>query len=441
MTQSELYKVILRGETFSLDRSQVEFDSPNYFTSCFLGSFSESHRQEIQLSRDPALFSMIVTYLSGYTILPLKPASGMSEEATLENLLRDALFYGLDDLVKMLEEYRAGDKQPRSAEEKVVKSYVMILWPHGMCNRRGQFAIRLSESQAQAQCSAHPISPNSVSMLQSPGAAIVKQALKEQKIVAHSWSWAAFWTTLKPTNYNAPGTRIENEYYAVPVYNAFLFTCTPFPALVADQVSQSGAAIEHVPAPNNCPYLGASVVLPPTTIMLPRAPFALLATALVAQVAALPSFRSMMNQFRFSGGEAHTTSSWSYTDCGLPTDAVEVKSIKISPDPPQIGKDLTVTAQGVDGAYADVTVKLGRVKLLHKEFDICEEARNNNVTIQCPVEPGEYEIVQTVQLPKETPRAKFTVDVEGYTSEEAWEPDLVCLKLQVDFIKRPWLSL
>lgn len=129
MTQSELYKVILRGETFSLDRSQVEFDSPNYFTSCFLGSFSESHRQEIQLSRDPALFSMIVTYLSGYTILPLKPASGMSEEATLENLLRDALFYGLDDLVKMLEEYRAGDKQPRSAGEKVVKSYVMILWP------------------------------------------------------------------------------------------------------------------------------------------------------------------------------------------------------------------------------------------------------------------------------------------------------------------------
>jgi hypothetical protein len=68
-------------------------------------------------------------------------------------------------------------------------------------------------------------------------------------------------------------------------------------------------------------------------------------------------------------------------------------------------------------------VKLGLIKLLHKQFDVCEEAcvffqassssseidrmvlrRKNNVTVQCPVEPGEYEVVQTVQLPKEIPK-------------------------------------
>lgn len=27
-----------------------------------------------------------------------------------------------------------------------------------------------------------------------------------------------------------------------------------------------------------------------------------------------------------------------------------------------------------EGAYADVTVKLGLIKLLHKQFDLCEEA-------------------------------------------------------------------
>ncbi len=27
-----------------------------------------------------------------------------------------------------------------------------------------------------------------------------------------------------------------------------------------------------------------------------------------------------------------------------------------------------------DGAYADVTVKAGPIKLLHKEFDVCDEA-------------------------------------------------------------------
>ncbi|CAE6479685.1 unnamed protein product [Rhizoctonia solani] len=177
-----------------------------------------------------------------------------------------------------------------------------------------------------------------------------------------------------------------------------------------------------------------------------RLPAALLAAALTAQAALLPAIGGFFEQARLSG-ESHTTNSWSYSDCGLPTDAVQVKSIKLSPDPPQIGKDLTITARGVvtrrieDGAYADVTVKLGLVKLLHKQFDVCEEARNNNVTVQCPVEPGEYEVVQTVQLPRETPRAKFTIDVRGFTSEEALDTDLACLQLKVDFIGRPWLSI
>lgn len=47
-----------------------------------------------------------------------------------------------------------------------------------------------------------------------------------------------------------------------------------------------------------------------------------------------------------------------------------------------------------NGAYADVTVKVGLVKLLHKQFDICEELKNNrdNVNIQCPIEKGPIEV-------------------------------------------------
>ncbi|KEP48028.1 phosphatidylglycerol/phosphatidylinositol transfer protein [Rhizoctonia solani 123E] len=174
-----------------------------------------------------------------------------------------------------------------------------------------------------------------------------------------------------------------------------------------------------------------------------RLPVALLTATLTAQAALLPPIGGLIDQVRL-GGEPHTTNSWSYTDCGLPTDGVQIESIKLSPDPPQIGKDLTITARGVvterieEGAYADVIVKLGLVKLLHKRFDLCEEARKNNVTVQCPVEPGEYEVVHTVQLPRETPRAKFTVNVNAFTSDEE---DLACLVLKADFIGRPWLSL
>ncbi|KDN44313.1 hypothetical protein RSAG8_05577, partial [Rhizoctonia solani AG-8 WAC10335] len=210
MTQSELYKIALRDTTFTLDRSQIEFDSPNYFTSCFLGSFSESHAREIRLSRDPALFSIIVNYLSGYAILPIQPPMGMSEQATLENLLRDALFYGLDELAGMLEEHKMEGKALRAQEERVIKSYAMIVWPQGMGSRKGHFMVRLSESQAHVQCHSHSLLPGTVPLLQSTGIALVNQLLKEQKITARSWTWAAFWTTMKSTNHMS-GPRVDND--------------------------------------------------------------------------------------------------------------------------------------------------------------------------------------------------------------------------------------
>ncbi|CAE6469131.1 unnamed protein product [Rhizoctonia solani] len=210
MTQSQLYKVTLRDTTFALDRSQIEFDSPNYFTSCFLGSFLEAHAREIRLSRDPALFSIIVNYLSGYAILPVQPPVGMSEQAAVENLLRDALFYGLDELAGMLEEHKSEKKVLRTPEESV-KSYVMIVWPQGMGSRKGHSIVRLSESQAHLQCNSHSLSPGTVPLLQSTGAALVNQLLKEQRITARCWTWVTFWTTMKSTSNHMTGPRVDND--------------------------------------------------------------------------------------------------------------------------------------------------------------------------------------------------------------------------------------
>ncbi|KAG9120754.1 hypothetical protein FRC07_003624 [Ceratobasidium sp. 392] len=197
MTASELYTVILRDTSFHLDRSQIEFDSPNYFTACFLGSFSESNGREIRLFRDPALFSLIINYLSGYTIFPLREVNGMAPETVLENLLADALFYGLEDLVDMLQEHKAGVRPLRRLEERTVKTWLMVYWPQGLGSRKPPFTIRISESQAHNQCSTHPIPPTAVMVLHSPGTAIINKLLREQKIQARDWTWAAFWTTFR----------------------------------------------------------------------------------------------------------------------------------------------------------------------------------------------------------------------------------------------------
>ncbi|KAG8790788.1 hypothetical protein FRC12_011013 [Ceratobasidium sp. 428] len=102
---SEPYTVIMRGETFVLTRDQIEFDSPNYFTSCFLGEFTESRTRTLTLSRDPELFRIILDHLSGYEVLPLHSLAipkRMSQELALHNLLIDARFYLLDGLIQRI---------------------------------------------------------------------------------------------------------------------------------------------------------------------------------------------------------------------------------------------------------------------------------------------------------------------------------------------------
>ena len=104
---TEEYQIIVRGETFILDRHQILFDSPNYFSSYFLGDFSEAAegRHQLILRRDPFLFRLVEAYLSGYPVLPL-PTSlpvHLSPESAIQSLLSDARFYGLDGLIRLLQ--------------------------------------------------------------------------------------------------------------------------------------------------------------------------------------------------------------------------------------------------------------------------------------------------------------------------------------------------
>ncbi|KIY62457.1 hypothetical protein CYLTODRAFT_426909 [Cylindrobasidium torrendii FP15055 ss-10] len=158
----------------------------------------------------------------------------------------------------------------------------------------------------------------------------------------------------------------------------------------------------------------------------------LLLASCAAFVVAVPAQQAL------DDGTVRVSESWEYTNCGNPTDALQIESIVVTPDPPKPGEKMTVEVKATaletieDGAYADVTVKMGLIKLLHKEFDLCQEAEKANATVTCPVEKGAYTVVQEVDLPKEIPPAKFIVDVLAYTADD---DDLACLKLSVNFMK------
>jgi len=166
--------------------------------------------------------------------------------------------------------------------------------------------------------------------------------------------------------------------------------------------------------------------------------FAIASAALVTPLSASALSFPRPDALIFNGNSPISINTrWTWDDCGTPSDIIQIKSIEVSPDPPQPGKDLTVTVVGTsaqeieEGAYADVTVKLGLIKLLKKQFDICEEARSANATIQCPISAGEHKVVHTVALPKEIPRAKFAVEARGYSVND---DDLMCVKINIDFI-------
>ncbi|CAE6454402.1 unnamed protein product [Rhizoctonia solani] len=100
--------VVVGGESFLLLEDQITFDAPNLFTK-FIDEHSENPQLPMRLSRNPQLFSVILEYLCGYTILPLRREvlpPGMHYGMALDNLRVDARYYGLGNLVKLLDENR-----------------------------------------------------------------------------------------------------------------------------------------------------------------------------------------------------------------------------------------------------------------------------------------------------------------------------------------------
>ncbi|CDS10151.1 hypothetical protein LRAMOSA02828 [Lichtheimia ramosa] len=160
----------------------------------------------------------------------------------------------------------------------------------------------------------------------------------------------------------------------------------------------------------------------------------------------LPSWATSMYHFQWSPSSTDLIE-----DCSDDSYGVEIRDITLTPSFPEPGKELLIEAEGIikepiqDGAYVQVTVKIGVVTLIRRTFDLCEEMQKNDV-LDCPVrqgptkasivEPSSHDhhiITKTVQLPKEIPKGDFRVYAQAYNYDDS---DLACLKAHVDFRKR-----
>jgi len=93
--------------------------------------------------------------------------------------------------------------------------------------------------------------------------------------------------------------------------------------------------------------------------------------------------------------------------------------VDIAPNPPHPGEKLIIIASGVtnetivEGAYVNVDVRYGYVKLLQKQIDLCENA--GQVDLSCPVDQGELSVIKEVDLPKAIPPGKYIAVADVYT--------------------------
>lgn len=113
---------------------------------------------------------------------------------------------------------------------------------------------------------------------------------------------------------------------------------------------------------------------------------------------------------------------------------LDLKSIIVDPNPPLRGENLTFTAEGVlskdieEGAYVEVDVRYGFIKLVHQTFDLCEEI--SKVDLTCPILKGKQVIRKEVEIPAEVPPGRYFVNARAYTKDDEF---ITCLSATVDF--------
>lgn len=113
---------------------------------------------------------------------------------------------------------------------------------------------------------------------------------------------------------------------------------------------------------------------------------------------------------------------------------LDLQEVIIDPSPPVKGQNLTFSATGYlskdieDGAYVEVDVRFGFIRLIHQTYDLCEQV--GNVDLECPIKKGKQVITKEVEIPAEVPPGKYTVNARAFDKNDVL---ITCLTATVEF--------
>ncbi|KAI1768801.1 phosphatidylinositol/phosphatidylglycerol transfer protein [Hypoxylon sp. FL1150] len=123
-----------------------------------------------------------------------------------------------------------------------------------------------------------------------------------------------------------------------------------------------------------------------------------------------------------------------FCDSDHSNDIVKIESVDLLPNPPESGAELVIRATGTvfepitDGAYVNLVVKYGLIRLISTQADLCEQI--GNVDLECPIEKGVLSITKAVEIPKEVPPGTYNVFAEVINADNK---PITCLQATVKF--------
>ncbi|KAI1850108.1 hypothetical protein JX265_003481 [Neoarthrinium moseri] len=115
-------------------------------------------------------------------------------------------------------------------------------------------------------------------------------------------------------------------------------------------------------------------------------------------------------------------------------DIVKITSVDLLPNPPEAGTELVIRAAGTvfetieEGAYINLVVKYGLIRLVNTKADLCEQTEKAD--LKCPIEKGILSVTKAVDIPNEVPPGKYTVHAEVINANEK---PITCLEATVQF--------
>lgn len=100
-----------------------------------------------------------------------------------------------------------------------------------------------------------------------------------------------------------------------------------------------------------------------------------------------------------------------WKSCAKSDDKAKINNVKITPDPPQKGKNVEVNAsitfdEEVTGGKIEIKAKYGIIPVYSGTLDLCDTLKE--VDMECPIKKGDQTIVVNEEIPDVIPGGHYT---------------------------------